>query len=432
MRITRLRLVWSLMLVPVLLFGRSAGALWQQTAKPDTLLAVADEIVPVVARIRGLEPKAAIKKGVESREQISRALNELVSDQYEKTELKRGGVVLKKLGLIPVDMDFADFTIKLLTEQIGGYYDPEKKTFFLAGWLSADQQKPVMAHELTHALQDQYFDLDAMMKRDRKSHNDDMTLAHQALVEGDATGVMLDYLLEPLGRSFVQLPDLAFIMRAQMSLMDSQFVVLKSAPEYIKESLLFPYGYGAAFLQKVRSGNAPWPVVNKVYADMPSSTEQIMHPEKYLGQRDNPKAVAVEDPTPQLGKDWKIVYRNVLGEFSLYLLLKLNQPDQTAMNASSGWGGDQVILVEEDGRDRSAVFAESTWDDQDSADRFYAAASNWLERRFPQGRKEDASDSGFAMVAGSEYHSIQRRGTGVYLVLGLPESLAGKLTWPRK
>jgi hypothetical protein len=102
------------------------------------------------------------------------------------------------------------------------------------------------------------------------------------------------------------------------------------------------------------------------------------------------------------------------------------------MNASSGLGGDQVILVEEDGGGRSAVFAESTWDDQESADRFYAAASNWLQRRFPQGRKEVVPETGFALVAGSEYHSIERRGANVYLVLGLPDSLAGKLKWPRK
>jgi hypothetical protein len=396
--------------------------------QPEKLLSLADEIVPVVARLRGLAPKAPITKGVKTREEISQFVTQAFSANREKIDLKFEGTLLQKLGLIPASMDYSGFVLKLLTEQLGGYYDPEKKAFFIAGWLPVEQQKPAMVHEMTHALQDQYFDLNGMVQRDRKAHNSDMVLAHQALAEGDATAVMLDYLLEPIGRTFVQLPDLAFIMRAQMSVMNDQFEVLKSAPEFITETLLFPYGYGAAFLQKVRAKNQPWSAVNRIYSDLPSSTEQILHPEKYLGERDNPKPVEVEDPTPQLGKEWKIAYRNVLGEFSLYLLLKLNTPEELAKDAASGWGGDQVILVEESGGSRSAVFVESVWDDQDSADRFFKALSNWLALRFPQARKVEESENGAAVVSAGEYRSVRRRGTRVRLILGLPDSLAEKFS----
>ena len=428
MRIFRFWLAWILSLTLFLVAGLYARPVFQEATASEKLIAAAEELVPVVAKLRGLEPKAPIRKGVASRQEITKALNGVVSRQYEKNELRLGGLLLQKLGLIPPDMDYAAFAVKLLTEQVGGYYDPEKKILFIAGWLPVDQQKPVMVHELTHALQDQHFDLAGMMDRDRKSRNDDMVLAHQAFVEGDATAVMLDYLLSPAGKNFLQLPDLAFIMRAQTSLMESQFEVLHSAPEYLKETLVFPYGYGASFLQKVRANDLPWTEVNRIYSDMPASTEQILHPDKYLGERDAPKPVTVSDPTVILGKEWQAAYHNVLGEFSLYLLLKLHLAEEAARNAAAGWGGDRVILMEDSGGKRSAAFADSVWDTQEAADRFYGAMSTWLERRYPKARKTAESDSGFDLIAAGECHSLRRQGATVRLILGLPESYAGKFS----
>ncbi|MBP1596116.1 MAG: hypothetical protein H6Q05_1493 [Acidobacteria bacterium] len=428
MRTFRFWLAWFLSLILFLVAGLYAGPVFQETTAPEKLIAAAEELVPVVAKLRGLEPKAPIRKGVAGREELAKALNDVVNRQYEKNELRLDGLLLKKLGFIPQDMDYAAFAVKLLVEQVGGYYDPEKKTLFLASWLPVDQQKPVMVHELTHALQDQHFDLSGMMDRDRKSRNDDMVLAHQAFVEGDATAVMLDYLLSPSGKTFLQLPDLSFIMRAQTSLMETQFEVLRSAPEYLKETLLFPYGYGASFLQKVRANDVPWSEVNRIYSDMPASTEQILHPDKYLGERDAPKQVTVPDPTAILGKEWQPVYHNVLGEFSIYLLLKLHLQEEAARNSAAGWGGDHVILVEDSGGKRSAVFADCVWDTQEAADRFYAAMSTWLERRYPKARKTAESDSGFDIIASGECHSLRRQGVTVRLIIGLPESYAGKFS----
>jgi hypothetical protein len=286
-----------------------------------------------------------------------------------------------------------------------------------------DEQKPAMVHELTHAVQDQYFDLNAMFKKDRNAHNDDAEMAHQALVEGDATAVMLDYLLEPSGRTFLQLPDLVFVGHAQLDVESSQYDVLRTAPEYVKETLVFPYSYGASFLQRVRANNQPWSVVDKIYADPPASTEQIIHPQKYIGPRDAPKVVEIEDPTPQLGKDWKIAYKNVMGEFSLYLLLKLSLSEEAAKTAASGWGGDRVMLVEEGNSGHSAVFLETAWDDQES---FYEALSGWLKHRYPQANDVGHSANELGLVSGGEYRSVRRHGTTVRLIVGLPQSYSEK------
>jgi hypothetical protein len=392
---------------------------------PSDLLKIADEMTQKVASLRGLEPTGPIQKGVKNREEISQYLREHVRANFDENELQSEGRMLQKLGLIPAAMNYTEFTLKLLTEQVGGYYDPEKKMFFIAGWLPADQQKPVMVHELIHALQDQHFDLNRLLNEDRKLQNDDRLLAHMALFEGDATAVMLDYILEPHGRSFAKVLDLVFVMRSQFTSMETQFEIFHQAPDYLKETLVFPYAYGAAFLQKVRASQ-PWAAVDKIYSDLPASTEQIIHPEKYMGVRDNPKPVELQDPSPRLGNGWRASYSNVLGEFDLFVMLKLIVPEERARIAAAGWGGDKVLLLENKSG-ATAIFGSTVWDTPDDADEFYLAMGEWFQGRYPKARRIEESTSGYALVHAGEFHSLKKEGDRVQFIIGLPESDSSKL-----
>ncbi len=419
-----MRIRWVLWLVLIVALGQGTPALIQETDTSD-LLKTADEMVQTTARLRGLEPKAPIQRGVKSRAEIEQYLNERVQQDYDQGELEEEGKMLRKLGLIPADIDYKDFTLKLLTEQVGGFYDPDKKTFFIASWLPAAEQKPVMVHELTHALQDQYFNVGAILKQDRKADNDDRTLAHAALLEGDGMAVMLDYLLEPVKRHFAELPDLAFIMRTQMSTMQSQFAVFKSAPDFLQEMLLFPYGYGASFLQSVWKQNPSWQAIDKIYSDLPASTEQIIHPEKYLGTRDEPKPVKAESFAAKLGKNWKIAYKNVLGEFALGRLLNLHLTDERSRRTVTGWGGDQVLLLEnETGKD--AVLVSTVWDTTFDAEKFFGAMDEWFRQHYPKIPRIDESAAGFSLVKEGEFSSLRREEAGVRFIIGLPEAEAKK------
>ncbi len=408
----------------IALAGITFGLRLQKTAVPD-LLKAAEEMTARVAQLRGLQPKAPIQKGVNSRSEIAQFLDSHVRENYDDAQIQSEGILLRKLGMIPQDLDYKAFTLKLLTEQVGGYYDPDKKTFFIADWLPLEQQKPVMVHELTHALQDQYFDIGRMQKEDLKLHNDDRVLAHQAVFEGDAMAVMLDYLLEPGGKTFSQLPNLVMVMRSQFSNMDAQYEVFREAPIFLKEELLFPYGYGAAFLQKIRASQ-PWEAVNKIYADLPASTEQIIHPEKYFTNRDEPQSVRVQDPTPQLGPAWKVAYTNVMGEFALDVMLKQQIPEDKARKAAAGWGGDQILLVT-DQAGESAVFFSSTWDSPQDADEFYQAMEEWFKARFPQAKRSSNSPDETSLIDRGEYHALRRNENRVDFVVGLPESQSAKL-----
>ena len=425
------RSTWNLRAIVVL--GTLAGlAGWAFTLKAQDaasdLLKTADETLERVAHLRELQPKRPIEKGVRSREEISKFLDAHVRENYEDSQIQSEEKMLRKLGMIPQDLDYKAFMLKLLTEQVGGYYDPDKRTFFVADWLPADQQKPFMAHELTHALQDQYFNLGRLIREERKLRNDDRVLALQAVFEGDAMAVMLDYVLEPAGKNFSQLPNLVFIGRSQLPSMDAQFEVFRQAPLFLKEELLFPYGYGAAFLQRIRS-TQPWAAVDKVYSDLPLSTEQIIHPEKYLTLRDDPKPVEVRDPALTLGPGWKSGYTNVLGEFALYLMLQLQIPEEKARRAAAGWGGDQVILAENP-NGSAAVFFDSVWDSPEDAEEFYQAMSAWFKARFPKAARAGETASSFSLTDSGEFHSLRHSENRVSFIVGLSESQSSKLkTW---
>jgi hypothetical protein len=425
MREAMMRIRLILCLICLVALSQVAPAFVQGNI-PPTLSNTIDELVQTTAALRGLEPKVPIREGVKSKEEISRYLNETVQKENNQEELEKEGRVLRKLGLVPADLDYRDFIIKLLTEQVGGFYDPDAKTLYIASWLPAEEQKPVIIHEITHALQDQYFDVERIRKKDQEIDNDDRTLAHQAVMEGDAMVVMLQSLLDPIKRHFSELPNLAFIMQSQMSTMQFQYPTFKSAPPYLQETLIFPYGYGASFLQYSWKQVPSWQAVNKIYSDLPSSTEQIIHPEKYFVDRDAPKQVTADAYAAMLGDNWKIAYKNVMGEFSLGLLLKLHLTEEWSQKAVTGWGGDQVLLLEND-KGKDAVLVDSVWDTSDDAEKFFAAMNEWFRRHNPKVQRLNETPAGFSLIHNGELSSIKLDGSSVRFIIGLPEAEAQKL-----
>ena len=391
------------------------------------LLKAVDRIMPTMAGLRGLEPKAPILKGVKTREEISQFLDKRVHEDYTADRIEHEGKLLRKLGILPEGVSYLDMLLSLYTEQVGGFYDPKEKTLFLASWMPAAEQESVIIHELTHALQDQYFDIDKIMENDRRSGNDDRTLAHQALMEGDGMVVMLQQIVAPMKRHFSELPNLALIMQTQMAAMKSQYTVLKNVPQFLQETLVFPYGYGASFIQQVWKQSPSWDAINKIYSDLPASTEQIMHPEKYYATRDNPKEVNAEPLAAPLGAQWKVAYKNGFGEFSLGLLLNLHLIDERSRRAASGWGGDQVLLLENT-QGNNAVLISTLWDTENDSEKFYAAMDEWFRRHFPKATRKNEAPAGFSLVENGEFSAVRHEGLFVRILIGLPENDGSKLT----
>ena len=179
-----------------------------------------DEILAFDSKQTGLPIKKQVKRRLTSRDEVEAYLTKHMKDEDVK-RLQRSELVLKKFGLLPRDFDLEKLLVSLLREQVAGYYDPKTKTVNLLDWVPMEEQEPVMAHELTHALQDQAVGLDKWMKRGEKDlgeirkdptpadiENDEMDDSREAVVEGQAEAVMLQYELAPVGRSILDSPDL--------------------------------------------------------------------------------------------------------------------------------------------------------------------------------------------------------------------------------
>jgi hypothetical protein len=333
-----------IVLLLLLSFLASIIAMAQQgavvvTSEPASLKAT-EEILKVVASLRELPVKQPVKSGAKTREQIKESVIKDLSESNTPEEVEASSKTLKRLGLLPKDFKLRDYMISLLAEQVAGYYDPKSQFFYLASWIPLAEQKTVIAHELVHALQDQHFNLRRFEKW-KKGDSDAETAAH-ALAEGEATIVMYQYEFAERGLKFdiTKLPALTEMLLAEGTDNDSgKFPVLAKAPNALKESLQFPYFYGAGFVQAMLKKGS-WKTLDEAYAQLPASTEQIIHPEKFLA-KEAPVKIELADLSATLGRDWKQIDSDSNGEFGYHLILVEYTAKADARAAAAGWGGDR-------------------------------------------------------------------------------------------
>ncbi len=388
---------------------------------PGSLLEAADATLERVVRVRDLDLNEPVQRRIADELEIAAYIQSRIREEYDYEDLKPESRTLQILGLVPIAAAYRDSIFKLLSESVESRYDPKRNIFYIASWLLPEEQGSILAHESARILQDQHFDIENLMEDDRTGNNNDRVLAHRAFFEGDRTVVMIQMGLEEDQRHFSDLPNLAYVMQSWMATALRPDDASETVPEYLKQTLIFPYGYGASFFQEVWKNNPGWVNVNRIYDDLPMSTEQILHPEKYFGMRDNPKPVVAMDPVARLGGNWRIAYQNVLGEFSLGLLLGQHFTEEYAAKTVSGWGGDTVMYLEDDtGQD--AVLVNTTWDSEEAAERFFTAMDAWFMKRYPEGKRDNETANGFSITHEGRFHTIERDGDNLYFILGLPET----------
>src|SRR5271170_3028072 len=211
-----------------------------------------DQILQFASKDTGLPIKKEVKRRLTSRDEVVAYLEKNMAEDKGAQRLRRSELVLKKFGLLPRDFDLHTFLVALLREQVAGYYDAKTKTVNLLDWIDIEQQRPVLAHELTHALQDQSFNLEKWMKvgdtdlNDKKEttaadiENDEISEARQAVVEGQAMVVLVDYLLAPTEQSIITSPQIADALKEGMLVGTPDSPEFKNAPIFLKEELTFP------------------------------------------------------------------------------------------------------------------------------------------------------------------------------------------------
>ena len=256
-----------------------------------------DEILEFDSKQTGLPIKQEVKRKLTSRDEVVSYLTKHMDDEDTK-RLRRSELVLKKFGLLPRDFNLETFLVALLREEIAGYYDPKTRTVNLLDWVPMEEQEPVMAHELTHALQDQSIGLQKWMKKGEKDlaeikkdptpadiENDEIDNAREAVIEGQAQAMMFQYAIAPTGHTITKSPVLVDAMEEETLTATPGTKVFNDAPIFMKESLTFPYSYGMEFVIKLMQKGGKEKAFAGVLQNPPHTTRQIMEPKRICRAR---------------------------------------------------------------------------------------------------------------------------------------------------
>lgn len=376
-----------------------------QSPAPE-LLAEARAIAREMAGIRGLAILHPIAFEVSDRATVTEYARASLSDQMPPGQWETYETLLVHTGMIPPGTDLQDLVLRLYAEQIAGYYDPSRKTFYLADWLPRLLQRGVVAHEVTHALQDQHFDLDRWLSA--LSPTEDGALARAAIAEGDAMAAMIAYLLEPVGAGIQDLPPLSNLLEEGSAGMAAGYPTFDAAPRALQQLLLFPYVEGSGFVRETLARGG-WNAVDRLYRDPPASTEQILHPDRYFEARDEPRAVSLPpDAASPAG-----LSEGSWGEFGTRLALAATLADTAlAVVAASGWDGDRYGLW----RDPSGVTRYvwvTLWDSPEIAERFADAYAQAALDRAPASARIATADARFELASDDRTLRLVRRGDAV-------------------
>src|SRR5256714_2173283 len=259
-------------------------------ARNAALIAATQEVLKETSDLRQLSILRPVQSSTQSRAEIERAVIKNLDEDISQADMHAAEVTLRKLGLVPQDCQYRALMTRLLTEQVAGYYEPKTRQFHLADWIDVDGQKQIMADELTHALQDQHFNL--LRFEHWPKGDSDAELAAHALIEGDATLAMALYVANNPLRA------LAFLKSLGSTGLPSE--ELDKAPRALRETLLFPYQDGEKWVSLLYKQGG-WDRVSKGFSELPQSTEQILHPEKYFAHEPRVR-VTLPDVAPVLDR----------------------------------------------------------------------------------------------------------------------------------
>ena len=355
-----------------------------------------DEILAFDSKETGLPIKHEVKRKLTSRDEVTSYLTKHLNDE-DTQRLRRSELVLKKFGLLPRDFNLETFLVALLGEEVAGYYDPKTKTVNLLDWVPMEEQEPVMAHELTHALQDQGINLQKWMKRGDKDlaeikkdptpadiENDEIDNAREAVVEGQAQAMMFQYAIAPTGHSIATSPALVSAMQEESLTGTPSTKVFNDAPIFLKESLTFPYSYGLDFILQVLQKGGKQKAFAGILANPPHTTRQIMQPETYLtGEKIDPM------PVPDFKHDFRDYQKfdiGAMGEFDVAVLIEQYVGKPISKRMYPEWRGGYYYAAKSKTNPSAplAVLYVSRWSTPVTAAQFAGIYAQSLKQRYKE------------------------------------------------
>ena len=427
--------------------GKPETRMTQQQAKE--LFRSVDEILGFASHDTKLPIEHSVKRKLISRDEVEKYLKEKFSEDESVKRMQRAELVLKKFGLLDRDFHLRPFMLSLLTEQIAGFYDNKTKTVNLLDWIAPEEQKSVLAHELTHALQDQKVnltkwsdvslnDVSKNVKEDNKHLLvDEAETAREAVAEGQAMAVFIDYTLKPTGKTLADTPPEIMDKLKDTTADTSTSPVMARAPLLLQESLLFPYSDGLAFEHAVLLKGGKDAAFAGVLANPPSSSFEILHPDAYLAHVPVP-TLRLPDIHPLIEAEYEPYDLGVLGELDVRILAELFGGREMALGLASNWNGGIYYAAQK--KAATAAERESTaslgllyfsrWKNADSARTLMRIYASQLGRKYSkvERRPKDEKDEGEQVYSTNEGDVLlSLNGTSLFVSEGFDLALARKL-----
>jgi hypothetical protein len=371
-------------------------------------------IAQTLTKISGMKLLHPVPCDFITKDKINQFLKKRVHESENPEEIRSEELVLKRFGFVPADFNLADTTVDLLTEQAAAFYDYNKKKLFITETTAAESQDMVLAHELAHALADQSFHLARYIRQGRKS--DDGATARLAVMEGQATWLMSEFMARRGGKSLRDSPEIVALMSSDNDTGGGQYPVFENAPLYLRQTLVFPYTKGMLFQNAVLQHDGEDGFA-EVFRRAPVSTQQILHPDKYF---DKVGPTDPELPHPHLPSGYKGLVGGSLGELEHTILLEQYAGKDTARDLGPHWRGCNFELREDRKQKRVVLLYAVEWDNPESAQRYFAAYRQTLQKKwktFQVTQETAASVTGTGDAGGFE---VRLTGAIVTSVEGLP------------
>jgi hypothetical protein len=374
-------------------------------------------IAQQLTQISGMKLKHAVPCDFITKDKINQFLKDRVKDVAKPDEIRAEELTLKKFGLVPPDFDLASTTVDLLTEQAAAFYDYDKKKLFITETTESDSQEPVLAHELSHALADQSFNLGRFIRAGSKS--DDGSTARLAAMEGQATWIMSEYMAHQTGRSLKDSPSLVEMMSQLTNGGGGDFPVFDNAPLYMRETLIFPYQQGMLF-QNALIQHDGMEGFAEVFRRPPVSTQQIMHPEKYLA---NVQPAQPALPDLHLPRGYRGLVGGTLGELDEAILLEQFAGKERSKQIAPHFRGSNFELLENKKAGRVVLLYAAEWDSEDSARLYFGAYREAMAKKWKKMEIAEETEDSVRGSGDDGRFVLTRKGAVVTSVEGLDPAL---------
>jgi hypothetical protein len=399
----------------------------QQTEQQTDLqsqLATADQVLEEMSKTTSLPIKAPLKKQILGRPAIEKYLKDNLRAEYTPAEVHAQEATLKAFGLVSNDFDLEKFFIGFYTEQVAGLYDPHTKTMNMADWIPAEMQSMVLSHELTHALQDQNYDLDKFLHAVRD--NDDATSARQAVAEGHAMAAMMQHMFGQV--DWATLPSLEPMMAGVVDQQLSAYPAFANAPYFFRLQALFPYLQGMTFMQRGLA-HGGWKELNTLFTTPPATTKELFQPEVYYEHQPLPKVSLPKPGALSSVPALRLLSDNTMGELGYFALIGQLVSEDEAKSVAMAWLADRYLLYEYSGTtgggQKFVLVARTKWSSSEKALAFFHDYHTILQKKYP-GLSPDArsADDLFIGGVGNTRVIVLRRGDEVLWAEGIPATQA--------